>query len=208
MATVASAFSLGMVAQGADVEIRPLSAGDFRAAFEVPVGGTQEGENETFHPTYVVRVGRAVVGHPATAETLTKLLGVPILVSRDSITLVPGDVLMVAQVVGRQAVSGAEVQVPELSFFSVRVYAARTIASLHNEVAEGNEINAELRSGAEATTSALRAITGPAGPHHIHQPRIGADGYPARYQDRDGVLECVCGCALDWLTHEPVHQAQ
>ena len=162
---LASAFSLGMVAQGADVEIRSMSAGDFRSAFEVPVGGTQEGKNETFHPTYAVRVGRAVVGHPATAEALSKLLGVPIPVSRESIALSPGDVLMVAQVVGRQAVSGAEVAAPELSFFSVRVYAARTIADLRAERSELREAVAELEAlrppqRPQTQAEALKALGG------------------------------------------------
>ena len=143
---LASAFSLGMVAQGADVEIRSMSAGDFRSAFEVPVGCTQEGKNETFHPTYAVRVGRAVVGHPATAEALSKLLGVPIPVSRESIALSPGDVLMVAQVVGRQAVSGAEVAAHELSYFSVRVYAPRTLDNIRAERSELRETVAELEA--------------------------------------------------------------
>ena len=123
MKILASAFSLGMLPQGGNVEIRPLTQNEFvwaATSLRTAKGFCPEGAVRPVSVTPDWQ--KAAIGHPGTVAALRKILGCGDLeVSREAISLEPGDVLLVAQPVGRQQVSGTEVVVPELGFFRVRV---------------------------------------------------------------------------------------
>jgi len=116
MKYLTSAFSLQMVPEGADLEIRNICQDTFR------------GECRGWHRGYGVVAGFATtdyidaIGHEGTAVALSAILGRKVGVNRLSITLEDGDCLLVAQPTGKRIAYGKELDMPELSFFIVRVY--------------------------------------------------------------------------------------
>ena len=125
-----SSFSLQMVPAGGKFEIRCLTLKEFKGEalrYNEPhysyrpgcSGQPGSGGYHTLGGSWLPGWDIAAVGHEGTALALTKILGFPIPVNRQSITLSREDTLLVAQPTGKRIAYGEEVDFPELSFFCV-----------------------------------------------------------------------------------------
>ena len=130
MRYLASGLSLQMLPQGGRLEVErvgPLQEGDHfnptLACGRLFTVETHKGPTPYYgSPTYRTPAwGKAVIGHEGTAQELTRLLGVPVSVSREAITLETGDTLWVAQPTGKRIEYGRELDAPALTLFEVRV---------------------------------------------------------------------------------------
>jgi hypothetical protein len=122
-----------MVADGATVEFIPLSEGEAKDLL-VQVE-TLDRRGESRRPAVWLSATSAV-GHADTAAVLSHTLGVPVPVSRVSVTLEAGKEAVVAQFVGPRLPEGATA-LPEgatIKWFLVRVHGVRMIASMKDEI--------------------------------------------------------------------------
>jgi hypothetical protein len=108
MKYLASSFSLQMVPQGATLEIEANPI-----IFEIGYHGGQHAGKCWLDDAV------SIVGHEGTAKALSLLLDRDILVNRQAISLVPDDILYVAQPTGNRITYGQEIDYPELSFFKI-----------------------------------------------------------------------------------------
>ena len=71
---------------------------------------------EMIYPEFVPVDARSIVGHESTAQAMSRALGRPVAVNRESVTLLPGDVLFVAQYHGDRLPEGAT-ELPNGAYF-------------------------------------------------------------------------------------------
>ena len=121
MKYLGSAFSLQMLPKGGRLEVErvgPLSEEGYpNSTVHIYRLVAVEGRRAIRSPEW----DRATVGHEGTAQELSRLLGVPISVSRESISLEVGDTLWVAQPIGKRIEYGKELDAPALVLYEVRV---------------------------------------------------------------------------------------
>lgn len=157
MKYLSSAFSLQMLPEGEhNYTINRVGVEQFKdAALRFVVSGSSKGPGVDSYgrpenggvPSHVPDWDVAAVGHEGTAQALTKILGHEVPVNRQSISLVAGDVLLVAQPTGKRIAYGEEIDFPELSFFIVYFLPAhkcRTLASYWPD-----ELEAALKAAQE-----------------------------------------------------------
>lgn len=129
---LSSAFSLQMLPDGGRLEVEvvgPLQEADSPSATKaifrlVSVEVSSRGGTYRGGTCRVPDWHKAAVGHEGTATELTRLLGIPVAVNRESIRLSKGDTLWVAQPTGKRLEYGKELDAPALTLFEVRVLGA------------------------------------------------------------------------------------
>jgi len=119
MRYLANAFSLQMVPDGADVEIRTIRTEDARDILNIEnLDRGCEGLR--------ILTARSVIGHADTAAVVSDILGITIKMNRENIKMEAGDELFVAQVQGGRLPEGAQA-LPEgfsIKFMVVGIRAA------------------------------------------------------------------------------------
>ena len=122
MKYLASSFSLLMLPKGGNLKIKAvglLTEHHYRV-----VGVEEIGLGTNTSPRRAIRSpewDKAVVGHEGTAQALSAILGVKVVVNRESISLDVGDVVWVVQPTGGRITYGEEIDLPELTLFEVSV---------------------------------------------------------------------------------------
>ena len=118
MKYLSNAFSLGMIESGSvPVITEGISPAEFIG------GGNRQGRFESL-------AVKSIVGHADTAAILSGILGVTVLFNRESVKLVPGDVLYVAQYDGPRLPEGCT-ELPEGASF--RWFRVSVISSEQDE---------------------------------------------------------------------------
>lgn len=176
---LASAFSISMLPDGGTIEIVPISVEEARSYLVERAEGWARG----YYTTHQRLIADSYVGHEGTAQTLERLLGVPVPVNRQALRLTPGELLIVAQPLGRRLAPGEELDTPELTFFMVRVVARpRTVPRLLEAIRrEYANLPLEVRQ-------AYRAAIGQPEP----QPGCDRCGSGEPYHPGDGSCPCPC----------------
>ncbi|GIV82949.1 MAG: hypothetical protein KatS3mg051_2303 [Anaerolineae bacterium] len=179
MVKLSSAFSLSMVPEGGTIDIAPLTADEAAALLVESSTGWARG----YYATARRLVAESYIGHEGTARALEKLLDVAVPVRREALKLALGDLLIVAQPIGRRLSPGEELAAPDLQFFAVRVVACpRTIPRLLEAIRrEYGLLPLEIRA-------AYRAARGEPEP----QPGCDRCGSGEPYHPGDGSCPCPC----------------
>ncbi len=174
MKYIASAFSIGMVAEGATINFAPITGAELKQSLISYV----RDDNGEFYPVIDTLV--SCIGHEGTAKAVSKLLHYHVGVERISVSLKAGDTLFVCQPVGQRLAVGAELEMPKLQFYQITVYprgeVGRLSNLLHEKAIEEGEVE-EDRQASQGEQScqacAFASLFGSAGeiPHTCGKER-------------------------------------